>query len=180
MFYRNRLLLGIVKTVVSTVGQVLYGVICFLNLQLTLIVILLWILLHFTGVTEKYSISTAILSIAFAGSLVYAVLTSIKKLLGLDGQPRKRIGAQTVKDKGADNEKKEDYSAQPSEYRDIEQKVEPSGVDDYPIKEHREDKPRYYRVKQNSSLIMAEYLDRYELYRVADGKLIKLRTDYKN
>lgn len=39
--------------------------------------------------------------------------------------------------------------------------------------------PRYFRVKQNPSFIMAEYSNRYELFRVENGQLVKIRTDYK-
>ena len=39
--------------------------------------------------------------------------------------------------------------------------------------------PTYYRVKQNSEYVMAEYKDRYELYRIIDGQMKKIRTDYK-
>ncbi len=38
--------------------------------------------------------------------------------------------------------------------------------------------PKYFKVK-NSSCIMAEYADRYELYQKTPGGMIKLRTDYK-
>ena len=97
MFYRNRLFFGIIKTVVSTVSQVVYGLICFLNLQPVLIVLLLWVLLHFTGLTEKYSVLILVLCVLLVLSVVYAVLTSLKQLLGLDKKPKKaRRGADTV------------------------------------------------------------------------------------
>ena len=182
MFYRNRLLFGVVKTVVTTVWQVAYGLVCFLNLQPALIVILLWVLLHFTGVTEKYSISTALLSVALVFSLVFAVFTCIKQLLGLDKKPKERRGAEKIKPKKAENLKKETQPWAQAENEtagqtaDIKTDVKDDALTSVSTGQN---KPKYYRVKQNSSLIMAEYLDKYELYKIVDGKLVKLRTDYK-
>jgi hypothetical protein len=39
--------------------------------------------------------------------------------------------------------------------------------------------PQYFRVKQNPNYVMAEFPDRYELYRLSGGNMIKVRTDYK-
>lgn len=174
MFYRNRLLFGVIRTVVTTVWQVLYGVICFLNLQPVLIVILLWVLLHFTGVTEKYTIATVLLCLAFVLAVIYAVLTCLKQLLGLDKKKQKeRRGAENVKKVKPKEEENKDNKADTDTYKEIKNgTAERNSLSD-------QDKPRYYRVKQNSSLIMAEYSDRYELYKVLDGKLLKIRTDYK-
>ena len=48
-----------------------------------------------------------------------------------------------------------------------------------PIIEKQIEKPKYYRVKQNPEYLMAEYADRYELYRITPNGLVKVRTDYK-
>lgn len=184
VFYRNRLLFGLIKTVVTTVWQVVYGLVCFLNLQPIIIIVLLWVILHFTGVTEKYSITTVLLCLGFVLAVLYSILTCLKQLFGLDKKPKARRGAETVNSK--ENERAESVQDKTAE----EPTFTNSGAEQNygtelsytqePTLAVTDEKPRYYRVKQNASLIMAEYSDRYELYKIADGKLLKIRTDYKD
>ena len=42
-----------------------------------------------------------------------------------------------------------------------------------------EEKPKYFKVKQNPNYIMAEYMDRYELLVKTESGLKLVRTDYK-
>ena len=42
------------------------------------------------------------------------------------------------------------------------------------------DQPKYYKVAQNPNYIMAEYPDRYELFKKTANGLVKVRTDLKN
>ena len=46
-------------------------------------------------------------------------------------------------------------------------------------KNYQEEKPRYYKLKQNPDYVMAEYSDRYELFLITANGLKKVRTDYK-
>ena len=39
--------------------------------------------------------------------------------------------------------------------------------------------PKYFRVKQNPNFVMAEYADRFELFKILDGQLVRIRIDYK-
>lgn len=39
--------------------------------------------------------------------------------------------------------------------------------------------PVFYKVKQNHDYVMAEYQDRYELYKKTSNGLTRVRTDYK-
>ena len=43
-----------------------------------------------------------------------------------------------------------------------------------------DEKPRYYKLKQNPDYVMAEYSDRYELFLITAKGLEKVRTDYKS
>ena len=166
ILYKNRLFFGIIKTIIRAVFGVVNKILSFLNLQPTLLLILLGIVLYFTGTFDKSPAFTIVYELLIVVSVVYAVIATIKKLLGLDKKVKKSKGAQIVNSENAKEENKDQQ----------ETKIEPE------IKEQSKDveKPIYFRVKQNSEYVMAEYKDRFELYKIIDGQLKKVRTDYKN
>lgn len=41
------------------------------------------------------------------------------------------------------------------------------------------EKPRYYKVKNKPSYVMAEYSDKYVLYKINEGRLEEVRRDVK-
>ena len=93
-------------------------------------------------------------------SIIYAIAGTIKRLLGIDKRVKKSKGAQIINEEKVDD--KEDTQLQTEVKESV--KVE---------------SPTYYTVRQNNNFIMAEYSDRYELYRKTEEGLKKVRTDYK-
>ena len=48
-----------------------------------------------------------------------------------------------------------------------------------PVYQQAQIEPTYYEVKNNPSFVMAEYPDKYVLYKKTENGLVKIRTDYK-
>lgn len=161
ILYKNRLIFGIIKTILSAVFGVLYKLIALLNLQLTLLLLLIGAVLYLTGVFEQGQTFLTLYQVLLVISAVYAVISTIKQLLGIEKKVKRSKGAQII-DSQVQTEKLEQPIIAPTHTQ-----IEP------------QQKPVYYRVKQNPEYVMAEYGDRYELFRVTDGQMKKIRTDYK-
>ncbi len=161
ILYKNRLIFGIIKTIFSAVFGVLYKLIALLNLQLTLLLLLIGAVLYLTGVFEQGKTFLTLYQVLLVISAVYAVISTIKQLLGIEKKVKRSKGAQII-DSQVQTEKLEQPIIAPTHTQ-----IEP------------QQKPVYYRVKQNPEYVMAEYGDRYELFRVTDGQMKKIRTDYK-
>lgn len=159
ILYKNRLIFGIIKTIFSAVFGVLYKLIALLNLQLTLLLLLIGAVLYLTGVFEQGQTFLTLYQVLLVISAVYAVISTIKQLLGIEKKVKRSKGAQII-DSQVQTEKLEQPIIVPTQ-------IEP------------QQKPVYYRVKQNPEYVMAEYGDRYELFRVTDVQMKKIRTDYK-
>jgi len=171
--------------IISTVFQAVYAVISLLKLQFVILVSVLWLILHFTGITVKYPIANLFLSLALIASVIYAVVSILKALLGLGGKKKKRRGAQLVK--SSKRAAKEDDDTVAETATSVSENtfnnaaaaaatpVQPSAQ----VAAERVEEPKYFRVKQNPDLVMAEYGDRYELYKISGGSLVKIRTDFK-
>lgn len=147
------------KKFLKAVLGLIYKVIAYLNLQPILLVSLIGVILYFTGVYDNNQVVRICLQVTFILSALYAIGATIKNLLGFEGKIKRTKGAQIVEEQGKEE--------QPQE---VENKEQPVAVET----------PKYFRVKQNPDYVMAEFSDRYELYRVADGGLQKIRTDYKS
>ena len=148
-----------IRAVVKGIFKLIYAVISLFNLQFTLFVVLLGAVLYFTGVLSSNQTVLLVFQAALIISVIYAILTTIKKLLGIGKKIKKSKGMQIV-----EPERKEEKE---------------KGKDTVSVAQV-EEKPKYYRVKQNPDFVMAEYSDKYELYRIGQNGLIKIRTDYKN
>jgi len=163
MYFRNRLFFGIIKSVIKAVVGVVYKIISIFNLQITFLVGLIGVVLYFTGVFDANPTYAIIFQIMLALSAVYAIIVTLKKLLGLDKKVKKSKGIQIVKPgkkpKGKEDKPNEQESESP--------------------KPNVPEKPVYYKVKQNPNYVMAEYSDRYELYKIVEGQLEFIRTDLK-
>lgn len=193
--YRNRLIFGVVGMIISTVFQAVYAVISFLKLQFVFLVSILWAILYFVGMTAKYPILNLFLSLALIASVMYAVVSILKALLGIDNKKRKRRGAQLIKNQAVAPQNTEPMqTAQPTmqtaqqtqnvqfnQTANTNQSINSESASPYQTSTQNAvvEQPRYFRVKQNRELIMAEYSDRYELYKISGGTLVKLRTDFK-
>ena len=175
ILFKNRLIFGLVKKIIVGFFSVIYKVLSLFNLQFTLLVALVGVVLYFTGTLSNGGVVPIIFYIALIASIIYAIVASIRKLLGLGKKVKRSKGVQIVE---GDNKNQDgtgigtcNVSAQPLSSG---QTVEPQEVIVQQV-----DKPRYYRVKQNPEYIMAEYSDRVELFKISGSKLIKVRTDYK-
>ena len=145
------------KFIIKTVFGLIYKILSLFNLQPALAVVLIGVLLYFTGVMNANATVRFIFQIALILSLVYALIETVKNLLGLNKKVKKSKGIEMVS--------VEDGQPNPPK----------------PQQENLSNqKPVYFRVKQNPNLIMAEYFDKFELFKVENGVLVKIRTDYKN
>lgn len=162
---RNRLIFGMIKRIISTLFKAIYSVISIFNLQLALLVLVVGLVVYLTGAMNNPTVKL-IFDGAFILSVVFAILLTIKKLLGIGKSPKKSKGVQVV------NTEQTVQQVQP---------VQP--VVATPIIESQTvvpETPVYYRVKGNDNYVMAEYSDKYELFLITDGGLKKVRTDFKN
>ncbi|MBE7061786.1 MAG: hypothetical protein E7382_04540 [Clostridiales bacterium] len=154
-----------IKRIISTLFKAIYSVISIFNLQLALLVLVVGLVVYLTGAMNNPTVKL-IFDGAFILSVVFAILLTIKKLLGIGKSPKKSKGVQVV------NTEQTVQQAQP---------VQP--VVATPIIQSQTvapETPVYYRVKGNDNYVMAEYSDKYELFLITDGGLKKVRTDFKN
>ena len=159
ILYKNRLIFGIIKNFFVTIFTILYKILAFFNLQLTLLIALIGGILYFTGVFEQNPAILIIFYVLLIISIGYAILATIKKLLGLDKKVKKSKGAQIIS-----TDVKEEKEQVEEKQEEVVQKP---------------DLPTYYKVKNQPDYVMAEYHDRYELFRKTEQGLKKVRTDYK-
>jgi hypothetical protein len=122
--------------------------------------LLIGLVLYVTGTFEANPTFLTLYQVLLVISAVYAIITTIKRLLGVEKKVKRSKGAQIV-----------ERQAQPQPQ--TQQEIVPV------VQNQVEQKPIYYRVKQNPEYVMAEYPDRYELFRITDGQMKKIRTDYK-
>ena len=170
ILFKNRLILGGIKKVIKTIFSFIYKILKFFNLQLTLLVILVGVVLFFAGVFEGNAILEMLFFIILIASIFYGVVATINKILSPKKQDdNKRSKVEIIKsDDGEVSANAEELNAQNSENSFAFS--EPTCAID---------KPKYYKVKQNPNFVMAEYLDRFELYEKTEKGLKKVRTDYK-
>lgn len=173
ILFRNRLIFGIIWKTVKVFLTVIYSILSFFSLQYTLLVGLVGVVLYFTGVFDNNKTVLIVFALILAFTVVYAVIESIKKLLGLDKKIKRSKGVQIMPE-GQDGATPPQQQYQPQPQPQTQQ---PQTYNyQQPI---QSEVPRYFRVKQNPSYVMAEYSDRYELFKIENGALKKIRTDYK-
>ncbi len=127
---------------------------------MTLLIALLGLVLYFTGVFEQNSALLILFYFLLIISIAYAILATIKKLLGLDKKVKKSKGAQIISTETEDKKQTEEIRPEQTQQTKV-------------------DTPTYFRVKNHPDYVMAEYHDRYELFRKTENGLKKIRTDYK-
>lgn len=151
----------IFKVIVSFI----YKILDFFNLVPAFFVLLIGAVLYFTGTLSSNPTITLIFQILIILSIVYAIIATVKKLLGIDNKKvKKSKGMQIV-------------SKQPQTQVDdaLVERIATNRQEQI----IKEEKPRYFKLKQNPDYIMAEYSDRYELLLITANGLKKVRTDYK-
>ena len=163
ILFRNRLVFGIIKKLISSLLAAVYKIISLLNLQFTLLIALVGLVLYLTGVFEN-KVYLIIFYFAVILSIVFSIYGTIKKLLGLGKKVEKKKNVQIL-----DN-KKDDETERAKK---IEQEEE---IEENP---KRETYPKYFKVKQRENCIMAEFIDRYELFEKRNGEWVRIRTDKK-
>ncbi len=159
IFFRNRLVFGIIKKIMFSLFSAVYKIISLLNLQVTLLVCLIGAVLYLTGVLEN-KVYLVIFYFLVILSIIFSVYGTIKKLLGIGKKVDKKKNVQILD--GVKEEKKI--------IEDEEQEQE---------NEERVIYPKYYKVRQRENCVMAEYQDRYELFEKRNNEWVKIRTDRK-
>ena len=91
--FRNRLIIGMIGKIIKVFFTVIYSVLSFLNLHYTLLLALIGIVLHFTGTLESNKAVLVVYTLLLVLSIVYAIIASIKKLLGFDKRIKKNKGS---------------------------------------------------------------------------------------
>ena len=174
LLYKNRLIFGIVRKIISTALHAVYSVVALFNLQLVALVLVIGCILFFTGVLDNDAV-LLVFRIALIASVAFAIYKSIKKLLGIDNKKHTRGGGAQIIKSPTLNAVEENISSQSQNAVGV-QPTEQVGVN---VQTPQSVVPRYFRVRQNSNYVMAEYPDRYELFRLTEQGMTKIRTDYK-
>lgn len=171
ILFKNRLILGLVWKTIKVFFTVIYSVLNFFNLHYTLLLGLIGMVLYFTGTLDKNRAVLIVYALLLVVSLVYAVIASVKKLLGLDKKVKRSKGVQIV---GKVDTPQPNVAVEPTV-----QNTNSPYTEQYQPQPAPSEVPRYFRVRQNPSYVMAEYSNKFELYKVQNGQLVKVRTDYK-
>lgn len=164
ILFKNRLVFGIIRKILSSLLSAVYKIISLLNLQLTLLVVLIGLVLYLTGVFEN-RVYLVIFYFLVILSIVFSIYGTIKKLLGIGKKVEKKKNVQII-DKKADDELER---AKKLEQEEESEQESPKN----------ETYPKYYKVKQRENCIMAEFIDRYELFEKRNGEWVRIRTDKK-
>lgn len=164
ILYKSPLVFGAIKKIFVSIFKMIYKVLALFNLQLTLFVGLISFVLYITGTLKDNPKLVIIVVIVLVLSLVYAVYATLKKVFRV---VKRQTPVKIVKP--CPNE--ESVNMQDKNIANTPQEVK--GVS------YEEEKPVYYKVKQDSRYVMAEYSDRYELLLKTPNGLAKVRTDYK-
>lgn len=174
---RNRLIFGIIKKIIVMFFTVIYKILALFNLQFTLLLLLVGLILFLTGAFQNSAV-LIVFYVLIVFSIVLAIISTIKRILGIDKKTKKSKGAQIVDTNGAKQQTVQPAMAQP-QVQTVQAQVVPStlSAENSIVKEEQ---PIYYRVKQNTNYVMAEYSDRYELFKKTENGLVKVRVDRKH
>ena len=168
IFVKNRLVFGLISKVIKTVFKAIYKFLGFFNLHMTLLVGILGAILYFTGVLTSSPAILMTFYILLIVSVVIAIITSIRKLLGLNKKVEKKKGIQIISTENADENKKEESLGLPE--------TKPEEI----IKPQEKNRViRKFFAKSNPNGLVCEYVDRYVLYLKTDGGYKYIRTDDK-
>ncbi len=170
--FRSRLILGFLVRLITDAITIIYKLIKLFNLQLALLVVLIGFIVFVIAGVELNGIIFTVFVVALFLSILVAVIGTVRNLLGLNKKPEKKRRAKVSY--------QESPAVQPQPVKAVE-----AGYDYVPqntqsfMNNAGYERPVYYRTKQNPDYIFAEFSDRYELYKMSAGQLIKIRTDYK-
>ena len=182
IFFKNRLILGWVSYLIRKIIKLIYKLLKFLNLQLTLLVSILCIVLQLTGAFDAEPILKTVFLVMLAITVVYAIVMTVRRLLFPNRKPKRYYGKVQVMEKTENDTKpnEETVSREPEKEEVEEYGIpEEKAVESKPIESPVNLSPKMYAVKGHAGFYMAEYSDRVELYKQTSNGLIKIRTDYK-
>lgn len=176
---RNRLIIGMIRRIVKLIFSVIYKILELFNLHFTLFVSLIGVVLFLTGVLSTNGTVAVIFYLALSFSIVYAVFATVKKLLGFQNQKPKKRGMQIVKTDQTVGAGQVERVAQPISQAQQSVAYSQPVQNQTTVQTVVNDQPKYFNVKGRPDYVMAEYLDRYELYHLENGRAVKVRTDFK-
>lgn len=178
-----------IKMVLKLIFKVIYKILSLFHLQFFLFVVLVGAILFLTGVLNDSEIAKIITFIVVCISLVYALVMTIRSLLGLNRKGKKKYGKVEVLDteysKDAENELKQQEN--PNRENSVSEKMPTSagedsesseGIEKY-FTDEQPKLPKYFAVRGKPDYVMAEFDDRYELYLKSGNGLKRVRIDYK-
>jgi hypothetical protein len=157
-----------VKKILTTVLMAIYKVLALVNLQPAIFVVVLGLIVLLTGSFTTYPILKTVFLILLGLCVLYAVIITFCKLFGF-GTKKNNSKIQIVNEKAKEPQAKPQTPTPAPKETQFDRENTPK-TPEYPI---------YSRVKNHPNLLMAEFSDRYELYKKENGKLIRLRQDYK-
>ncbi len=170
---KNNLIFGTIKRIILLVFKIIYKIIAFLNLQFSLLIALVGLVLFLTGVFEGRGELTSVYLVILICSVIFSLIGTVLKWLNVTPKRKKRGNVKISKDGSNDVEVNANNQPQLDMQQNInnQEEVVNGSLKQYPI---------YYTVKQNDAYVMAEFVDRYELYLKTPSGLKKVRIDYKN
>ncbi len=182
-FFRNRIafsaLLTIVIGAIKVALDVVYKVLKVLKLQFLVGVLFVGaVLFIFNVIPENTSVFIIFIAFAVLGLFVFIFgnLHRVTKVINKIEKERAKNDEEKEKEKNIENliERKFDELKDGS-------KEEPKREEIYqqPAEIKKEKFPKYFSVKGQKNFVMAEYEDRFVLYRRENGKLYKVRVDSK-
>ncbi len=180
---RVNLIFGTIKFIIKTIFKVVYKVLSLFNLQLLLFVALVGLVLFLTGVMTSSSAVRIIFFVSLCFSIVYALVMTIRRLLGIGKKKNKKFGSVEV----VEESKKEDdqniiapapQPTNPPAYNPPKESEREDVVEKY-FRQEEPTYPRYYNVRGRPGYVMAEYKDRYVLYQKTANGMKQIRTDVK-
>lgn len=178
ILFKSRLIFGLIWKIIKVFFTVIYSVLSFFNLHFTLLLGLIGIVLYFTGALSNNRAVLVVYALLLVLSVLYAVIASVKKLLGLDKKVKRSKGVQIVEKEDGERQDENTIQNQPPK-QDIPMRGEQQYGGNVSEIVNESEVPKYFKVRQNPSYIMAEYSNRYVLYKIENGKLNEVRTDYK-
>lgn len=184
ILYSNRSVLGVIWKTLAFVIKLIYKILKFFSLQYALALIVIGAILYVTGAFVNKTV-LIVYGLTLAVSVALAIYLSVRRLLGLspkkekkDKNPKSEKTDKSKADKTYKTEVASDKQPAETTYNDDEEGEDGNGESDsYASKT---DVPLYFDVKGHPEYVMAEFSDRYELYKKKSGGGIeKVRVDYK-
>ena len=179
------MIIGTIKKIITLICKGVYKLLCVFNLQFALLVAIIGSILFFCGVFEEGGFALIVFILVFIGSIVLALVLTTRKILGLDKKKEKKSTVQILPPQTPVAVQQPVVTQQPIPqtyqqpvYVQPQPTIQPTSANVQfvpPV----EEKPKYFRVKQNPNYVMAEYSDRYELFQITQQGLKSVRVDYK-